>query len=140
MDHPVILPGRSYPETVSGRHTGYWVALMCVAAALLGGCAQAPARSSADITGACQVSGGAVSEGFFVTRPVEKGAATPELAVAEYVAAGPALTLPTDGWVRQTPSLFDRGQRMVQVAQRWELDVAKYADGTWGIDGGRRCA
>jgi hypothetical protein len=29
---------------------------------------------------------------------------------------------------------------MVQVAQRWELDVTKYADGTWGIDGGRRCA
>jgi len=117
--------------------------LTVVAATLVGGCAQAPARSSADVTGACQVSGGAVNEGFFVTRPGEKGAATPELAVAEYVAAvaaGPPPTPPADGWVRQTPSLFERGQRMVQVAQRWELDVTRYADGTWGIDGGRRCA
>ncbi|MBK6442763.1 MAG: hypothetical protein IPF90_11600 [Actinomycetales bacterium] len=125
---------------MSTRHTGSWAALTVVAAALIGGCAQAPARSSADVTGACQVSGGAVSEGFFVTRPGEKGAATPELALAEYVTADPPSTLPTEEWVRQTPSLFERGQRMVHVAQRWELDVTKYADGTWGIDGGRRCA
>ena len=60
-------------------------------------------------------------EGFSISRPLGKGAATPELAVAEYGASNPVQAIPADGWVRQTPSLFDRGQRMVHVGGQWEV-------------------
>ena len=107
--------------------------------AVLGGCAQAPALVSAKSTGPCQLSGGGVIEGFSISRPLGKGAATPELAVAEYVASNPVQAIPADGWVRQTPSLFNGGQRMVHMGGQWEVDVARDEDGTWGIDGGRHC-
>ena len=110
-----------------------------VTAVMLGGCAQAPAPAPAKSTGPCQLSGGGVIEGFSISRPLGKGAATPELAVAEYGASNPVQAIPADGWVRQTPSLFDRGQRMVHVGGQWEVDVVLDSDGTWGIDGGRHC-
>lgn len=70
--------------------------------------------------------------------PFGAGAASAEAALAAYLPSS-LQKMPTQGWVRQVPSGFEHGARMVHAQSGWEIDVAQDPDGTWAVDSGRRC-